>query len=265
MTDAKTSSDTRKARSAHIRVLVVAAICLAVLVAIVLLLTTQQVNDAYGSLAASLESTQHDDSAALQDLLFRQQALTWALLAALVALAISLIVAVFRSAYHPAARIQDGEANRDYLTGLYDRSVFDRLLHAPREEPIALLLIDADNFKSINDTQGHDAGDAMLQKLANQLTKSFRQSDYPCRIGGDEFAVIMTNIGPELKHVVQARIDAVAAGMRDESDGLPAMTLSIGVAFSETGMEGDALFKRADTALYQVKEAGRNGSAFHKA
>ena len=254
--------------------------------------------DCRRDLVASFDRVQHENSEVMHDLLFRQQVLTWTMLAVVVALILSLIVVLLWPIQHYITRIQNNEplpmagayelrylakayntmydenlrsrnqlqkeADHDHLTGLYNRSVFEKLLYAFRHESIALLLVDADYFKNVNDTLGHDGGDAMLRKLADQLAKTFRQSDFPCRIGGDEFAVIMTDIGPDLKHVVQMRIDAVAAGMLDESDGLPAMTLSIGVAFSGSGMEGSDLFKRADTALYQVKEAGRNGSAFYE-
>ena len=254
--------------------------------------------DCRRDLVSSFERIQQENSEFMHELLLRQQVLTWMMLAVVVVLIISFIVVLLWPIQHYIARIQNNEplpmagayelrylvkayntmydenlrsrnqlqkeADHDHLTGLYNRSVFERLLYAFRDESIALLLVDADYFKNVNDTLGHDGGDAMLRKLAGQLTKTFRHSDYPCRIGGDEFAVIMTDIGPELKYVVQARIDAVARGMQDESDGLPAMTLSIGVAFSGSGMEGDALFKHADEALYQVKEAGRNGSAFYE-
>ena len=103
-----------------------------------------------------------------------------------------------------------------------------------------------------------------MQKLSKQLTKTFRSSDYACRIGGDEFAVIMTEVTPELSNVVEARVNSVREGMRDTSDGLPVMTLSIGVAFSGEGMEAEALFKCADTALYEAKEAGRNTYRFYE-
>lgn len=154
------------------------------------------------------------------------------------------------------------KVEHDALTGLYNRGAFEKLRETHQGDDVALLLIDVDLFKGINDTYGHDVGDKMLQKVASLLDHSFRASDYPCRIGGDEFAVIMTGMTEERKQVVLDKIEIVKIGLRDTDDGLPAATLSIGVAFSAQRREGEDLFKLADKALYRVKEAGRNGCAF---
>ena len=248
-------------------------------------------------LTDEFKRVQEQNSAQIHELLWRQQVLTWVMFGVIILLIVSFIVVVLWPIQHYIERISANEplpmagayelrylaqeyntmyeeslrsrsqlkrqAEHDHLTGLYNRSVFEKMLYAYREEPIALLLIDADYFKEVNDTLGHDGGDAMLQKLAKQLTKTFRSSDYSCRIGGDEFAVIMTDINPELHDVVLARVNAVKEGMMDTSDGLPEMTLSVGVAFNEGGMGAEALFKCADNALYAVKEAGRNGCLFY--
>ena len=155
------------------------------------------------------------------------------------------------------------KVEHDALTGLYNRGAYEKLLEKHgREEDIALLWIDVDRFKGINDTYGHDIGDRVLQKVARLLSSGFRATDYACRTGGDEFAVIMSDIVPGQQQVVLDRIGAVRQGLGDVSDGLPPVTLSIGVAFSRQRLEGENLFKMADKALYRVKEAGRNGCAF---
>ena len=154
------------------------------------------------------------------------------------------------------------KVEHDALTGLYNRGAYEKLRAAHEEENIALLWIDVDRFKGINDTYGHDIGDKVLKKVAGLLAHGFRSSDYACRTGGDEFAVIMTDITPEQKQVVTERIEAVKEGLR-KRDGLPEITLSIGVAFSSQRKEGDDLYKMADKALYRVKESGRNGCAFY--
>ena len=155
------------------------------------------------------------------------------------------------------------KVEHDALTGLYNRGAYEKLLEEHgREGDIALLWIDVDRFKGINDTYGHDIGDRVLQKVARLLSSGFRATDYACRTGGDEFAVIMSDIVPGQQQVVLDRIGAVRQGLGDVSDGLPPVTLSIGVAFSRQRLERENLFKMADKALYRVKEAGRNGCAF---
>ncbi len=154
-------------------------------------------------------------------------------------------------------------AEHDHLTGLLNRSVFERLLQMYGDEPIALLLVDVDYFKEVNDTYGHDVGDAVLQKVSNLLETTFRASDYPCRIGGDEFAVIMTDMTPDLHEIISVKLATLAENLTDVSDGLPRVTLSVGVAFNDGVDDPQMLFKHADEALYDVKEAGRNSHGFY--
>lgn len=153
-------------------------------------------------------------------------------------------------------------AERDGLTGLYNRRAYDQLLREHVDD-VALLLVDIDYFKEVNDSFGHDIGDAILKKVAASLEGQFRSTDLPCRIGGDEFAVIMTKVNPALRHVITAKVDAVRSALADTSDGLPRVTLSVGIAFSELHEGETDLYKAADRALYVVKERGRNGCAFY--
>ena len=154
-------------------------------------------------------------------------------------------------------------AERDHLTGLYNRGVFERLLDVFANEHYVLLLVDTDYFKQVNDTYGHDTGDAILKKLSNLLMGVFRTTDYPCRIGGDEFAVVVTEMDENLKGVVESKAESLLAGMRDVSDGLPEVTLSMGIAFNDGTLNAEQIFKNADRALYDVKDAGRNGYKFY--
>ena len=154
-------------------------------------------------------------------------------------------------------------AEHDALTRLYNRRAFDALAHQFRDN-IALMILDVDGFKGFNDTYGHDVGDKVLQKVARLLKASFRFSDYICRFGGDEFTIIMTEMSPELKNVIEAKVALVRKGLFDTSDGLPKVTLSIGVSFGN-GESADEIFKAADTALYDVKDRGRNGMSFNVA
>lgn len=150
----------------------------------------------------------------------------------------------------------------DHLTGLLNRAAFDKLRRDMEHEAIALLLLDVDKFKEVNDTLGHETGDLVLQRVAFILEQSFRASDYPCRIGGDEFAVIMTDMNPDLREAVERKLDMIRGGLRDAEGDLPGVTLSVGVAFSRQCRPEDNIYRMADAALYRVKEAGRDGFAF---
>ncbi len=154
----------------------------------------------------------------------------------------------------------------DGLTGLNNRRHFLTLAESEwsrfqrYQRPLALLMIDIDFFKSVNDTYGHDAGDAVLKAVAESLHRSKRSSDIAGRLGGEEFALIL----PE------ATLDrAVAAAERYRTliGGRPiivlgrqiSVTVSIGVGVAETGMSGfEDLLKSADVALYEAKHCGRN-------
>lgn len=160
------------------------------------------------------------------------------------------------------------EVTHDAMTGLYNRKFFDGKREELAGEETALIIVDVDHFKGINDTYGHEIGDKVLQKVAGILGASFRSEDFVCRIGGDEFAVLMVQMRPDLKHVVEGKVAQIKERLNSSEDDLPDVTLSIGAAFSS----GDAkdpsspgeLFKSADQALYKVKEAGRNGLAFYE-
>lgn len=155
------------------------------------------------------------------------------------------------------------EATHDPLTDLYNRGVFEDRLPSIEERSNAMILLDVDYFKQMNDTYGHQVGDQALQKLAKALKDSFRGEDYVCRIGGDEFAVIMVNVGKEMKSLVETKVNLIRSKIAVE-DEVPPFTLSIGVAFSGNGLTGTDVFNNADAALYDAKENGRNGYAFYE-
>lgn len=156
------------------------------------------------------------------------------------------------------------KAEHDSLTGIANRESFDRMreLLKSASKPVALLLIDVDEFKKINDSYGHSTGDQVLQNVANLLKEQFRSDDCPARIGGDEFAVIMTDITSDLKAVIIHKLHMIIETLQNPEEGIPKVTLSIGVAFSTQGMSVD-LYKETDRALYYVKEHGRNGYKFY--
>ena len=154
------------------------------------------------------------------------------------------------------------EASHDGLTGLYNRGAFDRLREDCRRENHALMLLDLDYFKTINDQYGHAVGDRALKKVAGVLTNLFRREDAVCRIGGDEFAVLMVRADRNLTELVRRKVESANRTLGTGGEGLPAMSLSVGVAFAEPDEEPGAVYRRADAALYHVKESGRQGVAF---
>ena len=162
------------------------------------------------------------------------------------------------------------EATHDEMTGLYNRKFFDMKHEELAGEETALMIVDVDHFKTINDTYGHETGDKVLKKVSGILASNFRSEDFVCRIGGDEFAVLMVQMHPNLRHVIEGKIAGVNEMLKSSTDdGLPAVTLSIGSAFSvtEEGAQADSpeeIFRKADKALYQAKEAGRNTYAFYE-
>ena len=152
------------------------------------------------------------------------------------------------------------EASHDPLTGLYNRKIFENTKNNVSDA--ALLLIDVDYFKQINDNYGHDIGDKVLVKIANIMKENFRSEDYVCRIGGDEFAVIMMHVNPSLKSLIEYKVIRMNEQMHDTSDGLPYNSLSIGIAFTTENNED--LYVNCDKALYEAKEAGKNGYRFYE-
>ena len=158
-------------------------------------------------------------------------------------------------------------ATTDQLTGLLNRREFDRLLaeeveRARRfERPLALVLLDLDHFKDINDQHGHPAGDAVLRTVAARITGAVRTIDRVARIGGEEFAVLLMETSIEQAAAAAQRLVEVVRGEPDSaSDGirLP-VTISVGVAVAPThAKESAALIEAADKALYAAKRAGRN-------
>lgn len=156
------------------------------------------------------------------------------------------------------------EANHDPLTGLLNRGVFEDVKGSMGEEETALILIDLDHFKTFNDNYGHEMGDKVLKRLADALMKTFRSEDYICRIGGDEFAVFMINVNESMTDLISFKAGKIRSAVREDKDGVPGFTLSMGIAFSEDSADGEDLYRNADSALYDVKEAGRDGFGFYR-
>ena len=166
--------------------------------------------------------------------------------------------AIFEENQRTHERLTYGNMH-DALTGLYNRSAYDFMRHDLDMSRNALLLVDIDKFKSVNDTYGHDVGDLVLKRVAEVLRYSFRSTDLVFRLGGDEFVVIMSNVDSSMRDQIRRKVDQANVMLQKPKDDLPPTSLSVGVAFADReNPEGD-IFKDADTALYRVKEAGRCG------
>ena len=161
-------------------------------------------------------------------------------------------------------RFLSDQATHDPLTTLYNRAGYEQMLGSLDLDSTALLLVDADYFKNVNDTFGHEAGDRVLKKIADALWSNFRTDDYICRIGGDEFAVLMHAPDGLREQLIEARIKDVNAALADTSDGAPHSSVSVGVAHGADAGSIERLFENADFALYQRKEAGRCGCSFYR-
>ena len=160
-------------------------------------------------------------------------------------------------------------ARRDALTGLYNKSAVQNLTeqYLQRQSTTgtqALLILDVDNFKSVNDTFGHLCGDAVLSDIAAVLRSSFRASDLVGRIGGDEFLVYLPDVTGE--EAVRTRVTHLltALGHIRPTKDAPAISCSIGAALSPHGAaDYRALYQQADQALYQRKREGKGGVTFY--
>lgn len=164
-----------------------------------------------------------------------------------------------------AREVMREQATRDALTGAWNRrailEILQRDFHRSRREsrPLVTLMLDLDHFKRINDTLGHQAGDAVLREVANRLLSVLRPYDALGRYGGEEFVVVVpgcdaasaVNLAERLRHSV------VVTPIPTSSESIP-VTLSLGVANLADDPNPESLLQRADEALYRAKNAGRN-------
>ncbi|MFO7643667.1 MAG: EAL domain-containing protein [Desulfosarcina sp.] len=162
-------------------------------------------------------------------------------------------------------------AYHDNLTGLPNRALFSRLLYhqmqlARRyEKRLALMFLDLDRFKAINDSLGHDAGDELLKKMGRRIGESLRESDIVARLGGDEFIMLLPEITEETQvTTVAGKILAAVARPFTLAEQEFHITISIGIAmFPADGEDEQTLMKSADTAMYHAKEGGKNSFRFY--
>jgi len=156
---------------------------------------------------------------------------------------------------------------KDALTGLYNRRYLEEMLErevrraARSEQSLGIIMIDLDHFKSFNDTYGHDAGDTVLRETGAFLTKNIRTEDFVCRLGGEEFVIILPTADLAAS---RGRAERLRSRMREQTmmhqgKSLGMVTISVGVAeFPQHGMSPKELMASADAALYEAKRGGRD-------
>lgn len=176
---------------------------------------------------------------------------------------------VLKQADHPALRLATlalvdhryksmlrWDASHDSLTRVHNRSGFAAAL-AATDEPCALLYLDLDDFKPVNDRFGHESGDRVLVRAAERISRAVRDVDVVARLGGDEFAVICPGVGPELAVEIARRISrAVARPVRIGGEPVK-VGVSVGIASSDRPDDRSDLLGRADAALYRAKAEGK--------
>jgi diguanylate cyclase (GGDEF)-like protein len=155
-------------------------------------------------------------------------------------------------------------AYRDTLTGLYNRRSFEKNLAAEwkrqqrYKRPLSLIMIDIDHFKKVNDTYGHQKGDSVLQTVAGIINDNLRSSDFPCRYGGEEIAVILSETSLDNAAITAEKLRALVESQVKEIEGLK-VTISLGVSTYAGNMsDSGELIKAADSCLYKAKNSGRN-------
>ena len=256
----------------------------------------EKVTASSDALLANLDADLESNEALMQTLLFQLRVSVALLLCVIMALVLALFMYVLKPLSSYVTRIRKSEpldangayelhylanaynamyednakrieqlrafAERDPLTGISNRSGYDNFL-ASHTRNIALLLLDINNFREYNTVYGHDTGDAVLVRLAEALSDAFRSTDFPCRIEGDTFAVIMTNMSSDLRSVIVNKVNRVNTILADESDDLPLITLSVGAAFSAEGMSDQDIYHAAEGALHHAKQSDVNNIVFY--
>ena len=155
----------------------------------------------------------------------------------------------------------------DALTGLNNRRYFDMNLAslldqaAQEAKPLSLLVLDIDFFKKVNDTYGHDAGDEILRALAGRIRRAVRSVDLVCRLGGEEFVIVMPetsiDVASRVAERVRRAVEAEPFNVKEGQVAVP-VTISIGIADRGSDANPDFIYKSADKALYESKASGRN-------
>ena len=181
--------------------------------------------------------------------------------------AIGVIIDIDREKCHTQMLVE--RAERDALTGLYNKGTAQEMMEAIIPEGgrglnCAMMIIDVDNFKQVNDGLGHLGGDAILTNVSSVLRRMFREYDVVGRIGGDEFCILMQDISD--RRTVEQKAQSILEAFHNLLDkkGSPRISCSIGIALApQDGTDFTTVFRSADLALYHVKQLGKNGYQFY--
>jgi diguanylate cyclase (GGDEF)-like protein len=241
-------------------------------------ITTQQPNAMYTNLAAGdyvfkVQSTNSDGiwSPQQAEFAFTINKAWWfyALIAS--AILILLVIILFVLSRFKQIKELSSRANYDSLTGLANRFNFNQqlsLLISNPQKTAAIVFIDLDHFKEVNDSMGHDIGDELIIQVSKRLQRGLKQQDVLARLGGDEFALIIEyepvedEVNQDLVNIIERIRISLNAGYQINEYWLNS-SASIGVAcYPSDGVDAKTLLKHADTAMYAAKQNGRNGSYF---
>lgn len=159
------------------------------------------------------------------------------------------------------------QAERDLLSGMYNKITTQQLIQRrllEHEESAAMLLVDIDNFKRVNDTLGHAAGDELIHDLSSRMRLLFRRDDILGRIGGDEFIIYMSHVNEVITAEKAKSLCRHLATKISREEGEVIVSVTIGIAMMpRDGSDFDTLYRHADEALYYIKEHGKNGYEFY--
>ncbi len=191
------------------------------------------------------------------------------LLLAVVGISLAALLGSLILAWSRNERMQElqRQASLDSLTGLKNRRRFEEdlrmvMARSRRERTQgAVLMLDLDHFKQVNDSHGHPAGDRMIEEIAGVLRRRTRESDVLARLGGDEFAIVLPRCSPAEALIVAESIAAAIAAHRSTDPNLEPITASVGVAMfgAESRTSVESVISEADTAMYAAKDEGRDG------
>ena len=156
------------------------------------------------------------------------------------------------------------KASHDELTGAYNRAGYELLLSAIDKNTTYMLLFDLDNFKTINDENGHEVGDKVLVKLVDVLKAHIRSDDYICRIGGDEFVVLMLHTDKIQQTMIASKVTEINRALADTGDGLPAFSSSVGIVHGTDVADAEDFFRKVDVAMYRAKQNGKQTYVFYE-